>query len=287
MTTFVDGMRGLGDNIFQRAFVRTLASDRDVYLSTPWPELYEDIARVRFVHSATPLRTQAKNLARQPNTRWTREPARPTTRISVRYGSADLRTGSIVSAMEACFKVPPAPWDLPPLPAYASDRPVAVMRPVTERKEWHNSARNPKPEYIAAIAADLMRDYFVVSVADLVDKQEWLIGNPPPAHKRYHAGELSVRELLGLIRTAKVVVGGVGWLVPASIAAGTPLFCILGGHGGHNSPEKITDKRMDLAHVGFAVPDRFCRCENMRHECDRTNTKLMHQWADWRREQRI
>lgn len=279
--TFVSGMRGLGDNIFQRAFVRTLALDRDVYLSTPWPEIYEDIPRVHFVHSATPLRTQAKNLARQPRTRWAREP-RTTARIVVRYGSAELRIGSIVSAMEACFQVPPAAWDLPSFPPYVSERPVAVIRPVTERKEWHNSARNPKPEYIAAIAADLMRDYFVVSVADLADKHEWFIGNLPPAHKRYHAGELSVSDLLGLIRTAKVVVGGVGWIVPACIAAGTPLFCVLGGHGGHNGPAKITDKRMDLDHVGFAVPDRFCCCENMRHDCDKTNTKLMQQWDDWR-----
>ena len=43
----VRGMKGLGDNIYQRAFVKRLPGP--VYLETPWPELYEDLPGVKFV----------------------------------------------------------------------------------------------------------------------------------------------------------------------------------------------------------------------------------------------
>jgi hypothetical protein len=282
---FVQGMKGLGDNIFERAFVKTLVQRADVWLTTPWPELFADLDRVRFVHQPTPLRTQSKNLARQDAHRWSAAPAGALT-VRVFYGGAHLRSGSIVRAMEQQFGCAPSAFDLPTFPAPpANGKPIALVRPVTERREWFNAARNPLPEHVAYVAAELLRDYHVVSVADLEPEVEWLVGDPPPAHERFHAGELGVAELLGYLRAARVVVGGVGWIVPAAIAAGVPLFCILGGQGGHNAPERITDPRMDLSHAGFAHPDNFCLCENMRHECDKRNRRLAEQWDAFRRRQ--
>lgn len=281
----VQGMRGLGDCIYQRPFVRTLVErgTATVYVETPWPELYEDLP-VRFLHASTTLRTQARNVAGQPAGRWSHAPQAPVRRIRVAYGSAALRAGSIVAAMEGCFGVPPAAWDLPAFPRFERDRPVAVVRPVTERREWLNAARGPLPEYVAEVAADLMRDYHVVSVADVVDGVEWIVGDPPPAHERLHAGELGVRALLGLIQSATVVVGGVGWIVPASIAAGVPAFVINGGQGAHNARDRITDPRMPLDRIAFVEPDRFCRCENMRHACDKRIADLSARWSAFRRQ---
>ncbi|MGV2896737.1 hypothetical protein ACNPPY_13175, partial [Achromobacter sp. AGC78] len=68
----VRGMKGLGDNIYKRAFVKKLQGP--VYLETPWPELYEDLPDVKFVRSETPLRTQSKNMARQDEARWVKAP---------------------------------------------------------------------------------------------------------------------------------------------------------------------------------------------------------------------
>lgn len=280
----IEGMQGLGDGIYQRAYLRTLAARGDsVYLATPWPELYDDLG-INYLMRATRLRTQDKNLSRQTGARWSQRP-HAARQMRIRYGSAAFREGgSIPRAMEACFGVPPAGWDLPPFPRFKRDRPIAVIRPVTERREWHNSARGPLPEYVAEVAADLMATHHVVSVADIAEGEEWLSGAAPPAHERFERGELRVSLLLGLIQSAAVVVGGVGWVVPACIAAGTPLFVIHGGHGGHNARERITDPRMDLTHVRFAEPDRFCRCEGMRHDCDKRNSRLAEQWAAFRRE---
>jgi hypothetical protein len=96
-------------------------------------------------------------------------------------------------------------------------------------------------------------------------------------------GELSVRQLLATVRDAAVVVGGVGWIVPAAIALGTPCFCILGGNGGMNAPERLLHPAMMADHIGFAMPKEFCLCTDMRHECTKAIPDLDRQWQRWRR----
>ena len=56
---YIAGMMGLGDNIYQRSFIKLL--DGDIYLRTPWPEIYKDLRNVFPVKSETILRTQRKN----------------------------------------------------------------------------------------------------------------------------------------------------------------------------------------------------------------------------------
>jgi hypothetical protein len=94
-------------------------------------------------------------------------------------------------------------------------------------------------------------------------------------------GELPVCELLALVRDADLVVGGVGWIVPAGIALKTKTFVLLGGHGGHNAPAKITDPRLDLRYLGFAIPEAFCQCTSMMHNCDKTITDPLGQFRHW------
>jgi len=156
-----------------------------------------------------------------------------------------------------------------------------VVRPVTVRMEWRNEARNPNPEYINVLAAELMATHTVVAVADIDPGHEWMLGKLPPAHRYFMFGELPVRELLALVRDADIVVGGVGWIVPAGLALKTRTFVVLGGHGGHNAPEKITDVRLDLSRIGFAIPEAFCRCTNMLHRCDKRIADPVGQFRRW------
>ena len=268
----IRGMWGLGDNVYSRPFVRAAAAKYEVWLDTPWPELYADVD-VRFVRAPRRLRTQMKNLERQPKERWSRSP--PMREVKVSYGG-ELTDYSVIHALErkwAALKVgfDPALFDLPDMgPSLVrSDRPIAVVRPVTRRVEWDNTARAPKPEYIVALAAELMATHTVVAVADLAPGHEWLVGNLPPAHHYFVFGELPVRELLALVRDADIVIGGVGWIVPVGLALKVRTFVVLGGHGGHNAPEKITDPRVDCSRIGFAMPEQFCRCTRMLHECNK------------------
>ena len=280
---FVRGMWGLGDNIYSRPFVRAVAAQCEVWLETPWPELYADLD-IKFVRGARRLRTQQKNIARQSGNLWSNSV--PSRQLQIGYPS--LGWLSLIAAMEQRWsrlriEFDPALFDLPdmgPSPV-VSDRPIAVIRPVTIRTEWRNEARNPRPEYIAALAAELMATHTVVAVADLAPGQEWAVGELPPAHHYFLAGDLAVRELLALARSADIVIGGVGWIVPAGLALKTRTFVVLGGHGGHNAPEKITDPRLDLSRIGFAVPEKFCRCTNMLHACDKRIADPLGQFRRW------
>jgi hypothetical protein len=280
----VTGMWGLGDNIYSRPFVRAATAKYEVWLETPWPELYSDL-NIKFVLGSRKLRTQLKNIARQLPERWS--PALKGDR-QIRIAYFDLSARSIIVSMERQWlyvgvKFDPALFDLPdmgPSPV-VSERPIAVVRPVTVRQEWRNEARNPRPEYIAEIVATLMDTHHVVVVADLQAGHEWLIGNLPPAHQYFLNGELSICPLLALVRNADIVIGGVGWIVPAALALKVPTFIVLGGHGGHNAPAKITDPRLDLSRLGFAIPDRFCKCSTMLHNCDKRMADPLGQFSIW------
>lgn len=265
----INGMFGLGDNLYERAFIKALP--KPVYLSTPWPFIFHDIPGVHFIRPQTNLRTQAKNIAR--HTTWTMPPTRQPTR-QIRYGAEGIIPGMIAS-----FGVMPGTFDLPPLPSSPVEGKYVVVRPATVRSEWRADTRNPDPEYImrAAVKASA-RGYRVVSVADLVEGQEWAVEPLPHADRRYHKGELPVEQLLALVKGAAAVIGGIGWLVPAALAAKVPAWIICGGQGGFNSPKQICP---DGSTITFAVPDNFCKCRLKTHNCDKRISNYDAKLADW------
>jgi hypothetical protein len=267
----IHGMLGLGDGLYQRAFIKSMP--KPLYLSTPWPILYQDIPGVHFIRPQTTLRTQAKNIARHAD--WVMPPTRQPTR-QIRYGAE-----GIIPGMTACFGVAPGAFDLPPLPPSPEHGKYVVVRPATVRSEWRADTRNPEPDYILVAAADAKaRGYKVISVADLVDGVEWMVGTGagPFADVQYHKGELPVEQLLSLVANAAAVIGGIGWLVPAALAARVPAWIICGGQGGFNAPELICPTGSTIT---FAVPDNFCRCKLKQHNCDKRISDYDSKLADW------
>lgn len=272
--TVVHGMRGLGDCIMQRSFLSQM--DGPVYLETPWPEIYEDMPHINPVRPHTTLRTQLKNIGRFSG--WHDVPIyRNAVRIAYQRG--------IYAGMRKCFGVEPGPLTLPGYGSPPINGRYAVVRPVTVRSEWRADARNPLPEYIDEAAREIIdqRGIQIISVADLEDNAEWLVGNAPPADIQFHHGELGVRELLSLVQHAELVVGGIGWLLPAAIAYRTPAWIICGGQGGYNSPNLITDPSQGEHRVQFAVPDNHCQCTERAHHCDKRISNHRGRFAEWLR----
>lgn len=265
----IHGMRGLGDAIYGRAFVKRFTGD--VYYDTPWPNLVADLPNVRCVKPQTTLRTQSKNITR--HTEWFTPPPRIPAR-QIRYGAE-----GIIRGLTASFGVTPGEFDLPPLPASPIDGSYVVVRPATVREEWRADTRNPDPLYIAIAAQEAWRrGYKVVSVADLEDGKEWLVGEPPFADITFHKGELQVEQLLALIKGAAAVIGGIGWIVPACLAAKVPAWIICGGQGGFNAPELIC---LPGSTITFCVPDNFCRCRLKQHTCDKRISNYGPKLAAW------
>lgn len=268
----VNGMFGFGDSLYQRAFIKQLKGS--VTVVTPWPQLLEDLPNVQCTRPVTNLRTQQKNIKRQAQ--WINKP-RHGTQLNIHYGGEGILQG-----MTKAFRVAPGPMDLPPLPkSLGPEMPYIVVRPVTLRTEWMAMSRNPETEYVAWASAEAARrGYTVISVADLEHGKEFIVGEAPPAHLEYHQGQLDVMQLLALVAGASAVIGGIGWIVPACIAAKVPAWIVCGGQGGFNAPELICPPDTT---VSFSVPDNFCRCKSKDHNCDKrisNHAETFTRWAD-------
>jgi hypothetical protein len=268
-------MRGLGDSIYERPFIRALARSHDLFLQTPWPELFEDIPYAHFVIYSEKLRTQAKNLAR--NRRRLQRLPPVNRKVKATYGTSNPYLG-ILPDYAAAFGVPfePALFDLPPgvAPPVPTTKPIALIRPVTVRNEWANPARNCLPQYLNEAAVILRERFHVVSVADVVESGEWFDGNPPTADTSFHRGELTLPQLLGLVHRAAVIVGGVGWIAPAAAAAKRPLILIAGGQGAWNAPSLIFSPEVDASRIRWIMPDQYCRCAPADHGCNKRITNF-------------
>lgn len=272
---FIQGMMGLGDNVYQRAFISAIKFP--VYIETPWPELYQGTL-AQPVLPLTHLRTQVKNIKRQ--FQW-HEPAGEQTITKVRY-----RMGNILDEMFKCLQLPRVALNLPSYGGSPIPQRYILVRPVTVRAEWRLTAesRNPDPQYVYQASVALKKaGYTIVSIADLEDGKEWALDPLPYADITLHKGELTVTELMRYAEHASGIVGGIGWIVPVCQAYRTPAFIICGGNGGYNCPENISDSKIRLEehNIRFAVPDNFCRCTEKQHPCDKRIIRYEQLLNDW------
>lgn len=276
-------MRGLGDTINQRAFIKEL--NREVWLDTPWPELYEDLPKVHFIPCQTTLRTQDKNIQKVKE-RFIEAPKVDSLELNIGYNTSNLREMSIMQRLSEQFGCIPKVVDLPKFEFpkwFVRPEKLAVVRPCTERKEWWNSSRNCDPKYVnEAVEVLIEKGYIVVSVADLEDGKEWLCGEESNAQIKFHSGELSSTELLGLIQECDVMAGVMGWFLHAAVAAKKPMLVVTGGFLGENAPEKICDpKFFDWSQLCWVLPDNPCKCHIMKHDCDKTISNFRGKAERW------
>jgi hypothetical protein len=271
---YFDGMHGIGDNINQRCFIKALAQKgHEIWLKTPLPEIYAGIPNLHFVHANSPLRTQKKSEQSSTALFECEPPGIPRNRVF--YGNGHLQQGGIFDAMQQQFGTTPAPMDLPSYTAAGlripAGKPVAVIRPTTERSEWHNASRGPLNQYIDDIARRLaICGFHVISIADVDEGKEWIPDGEPFAHQKFHHGELSIWEMLALVERADIVLTGPCVIMHAALAYQRPMICLAGGNGGNNHHLKVTDPRcMDLSTALFIYPDRYCKCQEMIHDCDK------------------
>lgn len=272
-------MMGIGDNICQRPFIKTLSKNHEIWIKTATPEIYLGINNLHFVKSNTTLRTQAIHESNS-DTLFEMQPKEAETR-RVFYGVKDLQFGSVYTTMRRQFKCEPEKLELPSYNALhlniAGNKPVALIRPTTERTEWHNQSRGPKNEYIDECARFLsMAGYHVISIAHNQQDKEWITHPEPFAHTKFHYGELNLLQMLSLVEQAAIIVTGPCLIFHAALAYKKPMICLFGGNGGNNHHEKITDEQVtDLSNSLMIYPDHFCFCQSMIHKCDKTISNLI------------
>jgi ADP-heptose:LPS heptosyltransferase len=274
-------MQGLGDNLHQRAVIRQLlASGYEIWLQTPWPNVYHDLVgpNLHLAAADSRLRTQAKN-ERTHRALLNAAPPRGIEERRAWYSPQDVRKlGSVLGAMLANCGCEPTPFDfrLPVPTIWQSElksrlrvwpsKPILFFRPLVDRKEWGGcKARNPDEAAYAQLFAAIRSKFFVVSVADLVPNQEWLVGPRIIGDVEFHAGELTFEELAALARLSALVFCSPGFATVLAQAVETPLITVFGGYENSRS-FSLGAKLSSTLGVDPIGP---CECFRHDHACDK------------------
>lgn len=282
----VKTMYGNGDCIYLRPFIKHIAKTNNVYIETHLTRLFDDIKNVKFIKPNTPTyRTQQKEFDKQ-TVNYVDLPKKIHKEYMPNYSGKELLEYSIVSNFYVQFEIPfdvQLDWDLPDFSDVLKeknykipDKKYAVIRPSTIRKEWLVETRNAKQNYIAWCTKILNEaGYHTISIADLSPKQEWLAENTDvPAKEKLYNGELGIYGTLELIKHADIVVGGSGFIIPATVSTNTPLFIIFGGRMLYDSVSKVFHPTMNLSKIGWSTPDAPCKCSLNVHNCNKTISTL-------------
>lgn len=273
-------MHGLGDSLHQRAIVADyMRRGHDVWLETPWPCVYHDLAsqpRLHLIGKGSALRTQAKNAMRaQEAARYSGdEPPRGAEERRIWYTPADvLAAGSVLAAMctragvaDLDFRLPvPPEWlarALVWIDSWQPAKPLLLYRPLNERSEWTGcQARNPDHAAYAGLLAGIRERFFVVSIADFDDGKEWMVGVDIKPDVALHRGELDFETMAGLTRLAALVWTSPGFMVILAESVGTPSICIFGGYEDGRS---FSGGAVYAPHLAIE-PIKPCAC--FKHDC--------------------
>jgi hypothetical protein len=284
----IQGHHGLGDNLHQRAIIRELLKTREVWLETSWAALYHDMIQdgLHLIRRPVRLRTQNKNAIRE-SALFNRKPIPPRApRIRLHYNGAANEFGTPKTILHAMmrsagaglryedmnYSLPiPDEWfaGLGAFPLPTDERPVCVYRPLTIRPEWQgNERRNAQELQYAQLFSAIRAGFFVVSVADLEIRQEWITG--PMLAKpdlTLHRGELNFEQLAALFSYADLVYTSSGFASILAQAVDTPVISVIGGY--------------ERAHWHATKPDIYCGiepinpCACSRGNCIRHCTKKL------------
>jgi len=274
---------GLGDQVYMRPFVLALAdSGHEVYLGTPWPELYWDRPDVLLVPVHRGLRTQEENV-RRSGRRWAEFPVGDdTTTINLTYTPHLVLHRPVVQALlhETRQLIPlqlenlnfqlPLPPDCMRSLWPVCDKPLAVFRPPTLRREWLCPARNPDPSLWGPLLQRLRETHHIHWVASTKDGEEWIEGGlqPDPRDTATLHGELSWVSMAWMMKLADLCVGPVGNIIPLGLAVGARIFVLF---GGHLPPSMLVHPRMEQykGQWNHVAPTRFCFCIQNKHACNK------------------
>lgn len=246
-------MHGMGDCLHQRAVLRQLMESFDVSLDTSWAAMYHDLVatgRLKLVRRPVGLRTQAKNATREAKlfTIGRYEHGMETRRAS--YSGAQVKATASKTVLEAMcratgtsyekadYRLPiPDSWNgllldaLGALPERASEKPWLVYRPLVARHEWRGSIqRNADPAAYAAVLDAIRDQFFVISVADLEQDKEWIVGPDAKADLSLHQGELVFEALASLFKRSDLVLTSSGFGAILAPAVGTPCISVVGNY---------------------------------------------------------
>lgn len=273
----VESFYGFGDTIFIRPLLIAQAQTKDVYVQTPYPELFlntpvKPVRPGNFMYDfANRAMDTAEGYFEKPTDA---KFLRPT------YSVEDLKNYRTVSKSFSrgldfqVYDTRLEPTDKQIIlgkELVQTDKPILIVKIPSYRHDWLCESRTPRTAYmIECMKIAKENGMYIVSLQDytLGDRlgepeleKEWL----PLCDKTLH-GRLSVDQLIGLFSIADSVLTYPNFLLPLAIYLDKPVFCL---YGGSVHPQVIIDPRINPYHYYYLAPDPFCHCVESHHDCNK------------------
>lgn len=249
----IRGHLGFGDCIHQRAIINTMMEqgETEIVLDTFYDAMYHDQVarglRLRRINGHPPRVREARELISHA----VHVPS-DARHVRMRYNAQTVHQhGSILAAQYACagLQMPERPDFSIPVPQMWRDhareflvrvkKPLMVYRPLTLNKLFHCEQRLPNVNAYAALFNSIRDDYHVVSVCNLGNYGEHIVGPEMHADVKLHHGELSFEELVGLYAEADLAFTCAGFAPVLAQAVGTRCVVVYGGHEGYKTTNVV------------------------------------------------
>ena len=252
-------------------------------MHTPCPDIFWDIPNLKYVNEGHKwLRTQAKSakLSRGKIVKLPKDIKRTAysycpVRQRKMCSAGIIRKKLNISEEDFDFEFPLRPvWIMKAKKLVKGfnmgKKKLCIIRPPTNRSEWDYPTRNPKPEYYQLLIDKYKDEYFYVSIADLEDGVEWLVGNLKGIDVKFHKGELPLSMIFGLMKISSMMICYPAFFMMAGIAIRSKTFTIW---GGCSHPAASLEESMGLWNFSYVAPYPACNCFLPKHDCNKEISK--------------
>lgn len=271
-------MYGIGDCIQQRAILRdVLSKGEPVILETFYKAMYHDLGRFGLrlcLIGGIPPRIRERDALRSDIFL-----PRGAHRVKITYDPIRIKVhGSIMAAQYASvnMQMPEQPDFSLPVPREWRDharalvgyptKPLLVYRPIVLNNVWRAESRSPDPVLYSEIFRTLRDRYHVVSVANLGNAGEHIVGESQDADINFNRGELDFETLAGLYAEADLAFTCPGFAPVLAQAVGTKTVIVYGGNESFRTTNIVG---AHLAPTLAIEPDEPCACHNKHHDCNK------------------
>ena len=268
---------GLGDNMYAMPVLAKMPGD--LYVKTPWPEMFWHLPRVHPMRSGTRLRTQRINESAVNGLVWSK-PDDPGPSLDFGYLRAVKEGGNMLQILMDRGGVPSVDFTFPLRPEWIEyaeriigGRKVCIVQPPTLRKEALSPAKNPDPAlFVQVVNWAREAGYTTLALTHLAEGQEWL-DCPVCWDEEIQAHWTIVAALAHL---SGRVITRLGFMTPVGSAVGARVLTV---YGGYVRPEIVEHSVMPGLYT--AAPDPFCGCMDKTHECNKEIPTLREDFERW------
>jgi hypothetical protein len=278
MNYILDGYFGFGDNIYQIPFVHKLSTQGDVFIYTPFPELYQ-FPNVYCFKATTNLKLQLENMTNNGLYSRRSEHKPDGERLKFDYHQGFRKGLSIMQSFESLVSlngnfyfqfITKRSVEADRIKERVGNKKLCIVRLPSFRKEWPCYPRIPLMEYFQVCIDFLRQDYYIVTVGDIGNKEEYSGIEPSGIDEkrdRHHINHLGIWDVFDLISKADLVISMPCNILPMCQILKKKSFFIYGGHVPHSM---LNDPR--FYQVGYVEPEPFCFCrlaDNPAHKCNK------------------